>query len=165
MNPQQPVEVVRFSLKSIFWWPLCGMCQCTNRLTRLVIPGCWVLRGSAFAGHSFYLGLITFGHSHRRASVDRDHARWAQISVRLTASIQKFRQSHLQFTDLTRQHSQQIHASTVSPHTQTSASSLQQAERRRKKNERHLKEREAYEGRMSPLCLCGGIYESGAVKR
>lgn len=137
------------------------MCQCTNRLTRLVIPGCWVLRGSAFAGHSFYLGLITFGHSHRRASVDRDHARWAQISVRLTASIQKFRQSHLQFTDLkhlTRQHSQQIHASTVSPHAQTSASSLQQAERRRKKNERHLKEREAHEGRMCgkpPLLVWG----------
>lgn len=90
-----------FSLKSIFWCSLCSMCQCTNRLTHLVIPGCWVLRGSAFAGHSFYLGLITFGHSHRRASVDRDHARWAQISVCLTASIQKFRQSHLQFTDLT----------------------------------------------------------------
>lgn len=35
------------------------------------------------------------------ASVDGDHTHWARIGVRLTASIQNFGQSHLQFTDLT----------------------------------------------------------------
>lgn len=163
--PSLPKKCPHFSLKSIFWCSLCSMCQCTNRPTRLVIPGCRVLRGSAFARHSFYQGLITFGHSHRRASADRDHARWAQISVRLTASIQTFRRSHLQFTDLTPKHASTVSKSTppVSPHPQTSASSLQRAGRRRKKNERHLKEREATRDEYveSPLCCVGGFMKAG----
>lgn len=94
--------------------------------------------------HSFYLGLITFGHSHRMASVDRDHAHWAQISIRLAASIQRFRQSHLQFTDPTRRGrpAQSANTTLQSPLTRKPAHHPF-SKRRRKKNKRHLKEREA----------------------
>lgn len=57
--------------------------------------------GSTFAGRSFYLDLITFGHCHRMASVDRDNTHWGRIGVRLTGSIQWTRHNHLELADLT----------------------------------------------------------------
>lgn len=73
----------------------------THTATAVIPPGCSVAWGSAFAGHSVYLGPITFGHSHRMASVDRDNAHWGRIGVRLTGSIHWDRHNHIELAELT----------------------------------------------------------------
>lgn len=165
-----------FSLRSIFWCSVWSTHKRTNAQThkctdaptdtRLVIPGCWVLPGSAFARHIFYLGLITFGHSPGRASVGRDHARWAQMAVRLTAPIQEFRQSHLQFTELTpNTPAQSANPNRQSPLTRKLVHhpfSIQRGgERRTLKGER------SSEGGICGKALLwgGGIYESRGGKQ